>query len=121
MLDEHLITYLTAAQVRQRYGGVSDMALWRWLRDEKLGFPRPLRIQSRRFWRLTDLVAWERAQNPESPPADPQLAADPTAPGRRRERAEQSTQHAEAQLNPKPCGAGAALAHLHDRSRGGRA
>ena len=26
-------TYLNAAQVRTRYGGVSDMALWRWLHE----------------------------------------------------------------------------------------
>ena len=32
--------YLNAAQVRTRYGGVSDMALWRWLHDEDLKFPK---------------------------------------------------------------------------------
>ena len=37
--------YLNAAQVRSRYGGMSDMALWRWLRDETLGFPKPLIIR----------------------------------------------------------------------------
>jgi predicted DNA-binding transcriptional regulator AlpA len=51
-------TYLPAAQVRARYG-VSDMSLWRWIRDEALGFPHPLRINGRRFWKLTDLEAWE--------------------------------------------------------------
>jgi predicted DNA-binding transcriptional regulator AlpA len=55
-------TYLTAGQVRRRYGGMSDMALWRWLRDEKLGFPQPLRINRRRFWREMDLIAWETAR-----------------------------------------------------------
>jgi len=42
--------YLNAAQVRTRYGGMSDMALWRWLQDETLGFPKPLVINNRRFW-----------------------------------------------------------------------
>jgi hypothetical protein len=121
MLDEHLITYLTAAQVRKRYGGVSDMALWRWLRDERLGFPQPLRIQSRRFWRLTDLVAWECAQTAESPPVDLEPSAESGAAASPGERTEESTQHAETQLEPKPWGAGAALADLQDRSRGGRA
>ena len=115
MLDEHLITYLTSAQVRKRYGGVSDMALWRWLHDVSLGFPKPLRIQGRRFWRLTDLVAWERAQTPESPPVDLQPPADPTTSANRRERDEQSTQHAEAQLSPKPCGGGAVVASINGR------
>jgi hypothetical protein len=41
------ITYLNAAQVRTRYGGMSDMALWRWLHDGQLGFPKPLVITGR--------------------------------------------------------------------------
>ena len=52
--------YLPAAAVRSRYG-VSDMSLWRWLRDPKLGFPRPMRINGRRFWKLTSL---RRGTNP---------------------------------------------------------
>jgi predicted DNA-binding transcriptional regulator AlpA len=55
-------TYLNAAQVRTRYGGVSDMALWRWLHDEDLGFPKPFRINRRRFWKVSDLTAWERTR-----------------------------------------------------------
>ena len=62
MLDEHLITYLTAAQVRQRYGGVSDMALWRWLNDAELQFPRPtLVVKGRRYWLESELQNWERS------------------------------------------------------------
>jgi predicted DNA-binding transcriptional regulator AlpA len=60
MKDEDV--YLTAAQVRSRYGGMSDMCLWRWLRDERLNFPRPLIINGRRYWRLRELIAWERAR-----------------------------------------------------------
>jgi predicted DNA-binding transcriptional regulator AlpA len=54
-------TYLSAGQVRARYG-VSDMSLWRWLRDEALGFPHPIRINGRRFWKLDDLTAWEASR-----------------------------------------------------------
>jgi hypothetical protein len=53
---------LTASQVRTRYGGVSDMALWRWLHDERMSFPQPLLINRRRYWRLSDLLRWEAAQ-----------------------------------------------------------
>ena len=53
------VTYLNAAQVRTRYGGMSDMALWRWIHDGKLGFPPPIRINGRRFWRSDVLTAWE--------------------------------------------------------------
>jgi len=57
-------SFLPAAQVKQRYG-VTDMSLWRWLKDDSLGFPHPIRIKGRRFWRLADLRAWEdvRAEN----------------------------------------------------------
>ena len=53
--------YLTAAQVRARYGGVSDMWIWRRMNDAS-GFPRPLMLGGRRFWKLSDLVNWERSQ-----------------------------------------------------------
>jgi predicted DNA-binding transcriptional regulator AlpA len=59
-LPAEATTYLNAAQVRTRYGGVSDMALWRWLQDDDLGFPKPFRINRRRFWKASDLTAWER-------------------------------------------------------------
>jgi predicted DNA-binding transcriptional regulator AlpA len=45
-------------QLRRRYG-VSDMSLWRWQKDQSLGFPKPLRINGRRFWKLSELEAWE--------------------------------------------------------------
>lgn len=56
---------LTAKQVRTRYGNVSDMALWRWLRDERLAFPQPMVINSRRYWKLSDLAQWELARAAE--------------------------------------------------------
>jgi hypothetical protein len=41
--------YLDSRAVRRRYGGRSDMALWRWTRDPKLGFPQPIYIQKYRY------------------------------------------------------------------------
>ena len=54
--------YLTAAQVKARYGRASDMWLWRRLRHDN--FPQPIRLagggsRSRRMWRRVDLEAWE--------------------------------------------------------------
>jgi predicted DNA-binding transcriptional regulator AlpA len=54
-------SFLPAADVCARYG-VSDMSLWRWLRDEALDFPQPLRIHRRRLWKLADLEAWETSR-----------------------------------------------------------
>jgi predicted DNA-binding transcriptional regulator AlpA len=52
--------YGTARQVRRRYGDVSDMTLWRWCQNKQLGFPQPITINGRRFWRWSDLTAWEK-------------------------------------------------------------
>ncbi|WDR05551.1 hypothetical protein PSQ90_14930 [Devosia rhodophyticola] len=52
-------TFLSANQVRQRYGKISDMTLWRWLNDEALGFPKPMVIARRRFWLESDLDAFD--------------------------------------------------------------
>jgi len=60
-MESHQTTYLPAGAVRARYG-VSDMSLWRWLRDEALGFPAPIRINRRRFWKLAELEAWEASR-----------------------------------------------------------
>lgn len=52
---------LPASNVKARYGGVSDMWIWRRLRDNS-NFPSPVDIGGRRFWRLSELVAWERSR-----------------------------------------------------------
>jgi hypothetical protein len=57
--DNH---HLGSREVRRRYNDISDMALWRWLHNEKLNFPRPTIINRRRYWLLTDLERWERAR-----------------------------------------------------------
>ncbi len=54
-------TYLSSASVRARYG-VSDMSLWRWGRDDSLKFPAPLRINGRKFWKLSTLERWEASR-----------------------------------------------------------
>jgi hypothetical protein len=51
--------YLNVADIRARYS-VSDMWIFRRLHDSS-EFPAPaMIIRTRRFWLLSDLVAWER-------------------------------------------------------------
>jgi predicted DNA-binding transcriptional regulator AlpA len=51
--------YLSAARVCARYD-ITDMSLWRWLKDQELKFPKPaLRVKDRRYWLEADLIAWE--------------------------------------------------------------
>lgn len=62
-MQEHKDIHLSADGVRRRYGGVSDMTIWRWLHDEELKFPAPaLVVRRRRFWRIADLEKWEAEQ-----------------------------------------------------------
>lgn len=53
---------LSSKQVRRRYGDCSDMALWRWLHDDELRFPKPLYIRRRRFWQSEELDAFDVAR-----------------------------------------------------------
>ena len=53
--------FLPASGVWNRYG-ITSMTLFRWLRDEKLGFPRPVYIGRFRFWRVSELEAFEAAR-----------------------------------------------------------
>jgi predicted DNA-binding transcriptional regulator AlpA len=53
--------YLPGREVRDRYR-VSDMTIWRWLRNAELKFPHPTIINRRRYWLLEEFEAWERAR-----------------------------------------------------------
>ncbi len=52
---------LPAATVWRHYGK-TDRTLDRWIKDEQLGFPRPVVIRNRRYFKEAELVEWERAQ-----------------------------------------------------------
>ena len=56
------VRFLTSAQLRRRYGNLSDMALWRWLNDEELAFPKPIVVNRRRLWRESSLDEWDARQ-----------------------------------------------------------
>lgn len=49
---------IPAARVRELCGGVSDMSLFRWLHNPALGFPRPIYISRRRYWREAEILTW---------------------------------------------------------------
>jgi predicted DNA-binding transcriptional regulator AlpA len=51
--------YLPDPQVCQRYG-VSAMTLWRWDHDPRVNFPKPIRINRRKYRDEAELEAWER-------------------------------------------------------------
>jgi predicted DNA-binding transcriptional regulator AlpA len=59
--------FLTARKTRERYG-VTDMTLYRWLRDERMGFPKPIYFGRFRYFRIPDLENWERRMERGSKP-----------------------------------------------------
>jgi predicted DNA-binding transcriptional regulator AlpA len=54
--------FLSARSVRARYDDISDMTVYRWLRDPRVAFPAPVHIGRRRYWKVADLIAWEQAR-----------------------------------------------------------
>jgi len=67
------LEFLTANQVMARYGNVSHMWIVRKQRDE--AFPSAVRFGGRlRFFRLSELVAWERSKIAGAP-AKPEVKA----------------------------------------------
>jgi len=53
--------FLPARKVWERYG-VTDMTLYRWLRDERIEFPQPVYIGRFRYWKIADLEAFEASR-----------------------------------------------------------
>jgi excisionase family DNA binding protein len=51
--------FFPGPKVAARYN-VSDMTLYRWIRDERMQFPAPYYLGRHRYWKLTQLVSWER-------------------------------------------------------------
>ncbi len=53
--------YLPARLVWERYS-ITPMTLWRWCAGDSLGFPRPTYFGRFKYFRLSELVAWEERQ-----------------------------------------------------------
>ena len=64
-MSDNIEKYLTGPEVDKRYGR-SSQSRWRWLNDPELGFPQPLKIKGRLFFRLRDLEEWERRMAAQS-------------------------------------------------------
>jgi predicted DNA-binding transcriptional regulator AlpA len=57
----HFDLFLKTKQVRERYGGCSHMFIERRLANDPT-FPRPIYFGRMRFWKLSELEMWEKAQ-----------------------------------------------------------
>ena len=54
--------YIIRRSLRTRFGNISEMTLWRWEHDRKLGFPKALSINGRKYYDLEEIEEWERAR-----------------------------------------------------------
>jgi hypothetical protein len=52
---------VSTGDIARRFG-ISTRTFERWLDNPKLGFPRPMVIQRRRYWDLEAIQVWERRQ-----------------------------------------------------------
>jgi predicted DNA-binding transcriptional regulator AlpA len=48
------------SQAALELGGVSAVTMWRWTRDEKLGFPQPVKINNRNYRKRSELEAFKQ-------------------------------------------------------------
>ncbi|KAA9354263.1 DNA-binding protein [Ochrobactrum quorumnocens] len=59
------VRYLTGPDVKKRYG-VSAQTLIKWVKDENLGFPKPLKIRRRNFWHPDELDGFDETRREKS-------------------------------------------------------
>ena len=65
-------TLLSKAQVRARYGGVSDTCIVRWTADPRVRFPPPdTHIKNRGYWRLATLRRFDAERSNPRPDRAP--------------------------------------------------
>jgi predicted DNA-binding transcriptional regulator AlpA len=50
--------WISAAEVCERLN-ISTMSLWRWLQNDDLGFPRPVKIRNRRYFSERLVAEWQ--------------------------------------------------------------
>lgn len=65
-----------AKQVCSRYG-ITARTLYRWLHDQRLDFPKPLRVNNRRYFAEYELVVWEQRQLAKNPALSPKVEGTP--------------------------------------------
>lgn len=57
-MDAGGIDLLPTREVKKRLGDVTDMTLWRWLRNPEVGFPPPVVISKRKYWPAAEIEAF---------------------------------------------------------------
>jgi predicted DNA-binding transcriptional regulator AlpA len=67
MVGSRSTIYLSTPQILGRYGDISEMTLWRWMKND--GFPSPRWIHNRRYWVEVECDAWDAGNMRAEPPS----------------------------------------------------
>jgi len=60
---------IPAAEVRRRLGNANRMKLWRLCNDKNAGFPKPVVLRKRHYWKIEEFEAWLASLPVREPPA----------------------------------------------------
>jgi predicted DNA-binding transcriptional regulator AlpA len=52
----------SASSVREQLGNISNVTLWRRIKNPELSFPKPIKISGRLYFRANEIDAWIEAQ-----------------------------------------------------------
>lgn len=52
----HTHQLISSKRVRALFDDVSEMTLWRWQNDPDLGFPKPIFVHRRKYWRESEII-----------------------------------------------------------------
>ena len=55
-----LVVLVRSTTVKESFGGISDMTLWRWIKYRD--FPKPTKLNGRNYWSPADIEQWKEAQ-----------------------------------------------------------
>ena len=58
MSETSAVELRSARDVRRQVGGISEVTLWRRVRDPNLNFPKPVKISGRLYFRGDQIDAW---------------------------------------------------------------
>ena len=53
-----LTTLIRSFTVKEGFGGISDMTLWRWIKYR--GFPAPTKLNGRNYWNPSQIEQWRQ-------------------------------------------------------------
>ena len=55
-----LVQLVRSHTVRESFGGISEMTLWRWIQYRE--FPKPTKLNGRNYWSPADIEHWKQSQ-----------------------------------------------------------